>query len=148
MDDKNQIGVKCPLCNEEFFTEETFKEHIQIHVEKSILSKPVENTSGLDYEPEIHNTTINLDKIFDKEKIEELIKIKIKKIDNTDDLINSRIFIEQFKKINQKSPLLYLPYFMEDFMNGVAPNKIQKKYHISSYVDYNNITKDIHYTYF
>ena len=84
-----------------------------------------------------------MDKIFDKEKIEELIKIKIKKIDNTDDLINSRIFIDQFKKINQKSPLLYLPYFIEDFMNGIPPNKIQKKYHISSYADYNLITKTI-----
>ena len=143
MDEKNQIGEKCPVCDEEFFTEEKFKAHIEIHVKQSVLSRPVENVGLPDYENMDHEKVINLDKIFDKEKIEELIKIKIKKIDNTDDLINSRVFIEQFKKINQKSPLLYLPYFIEDFMNGVMPYKIQKKYHISSYADYTNITKII-----
>ncbi|MBT6647242.1 MAG: hypothetical protein HOB51_06960 [Thaumarchaeota archaeon] len=143
MSKKNNIGVKCPVCEEEFSTESAFNNHIQTHVAKSVLSEPVYTTEELNSESEIPIPKINLDKIFDKEKIEELIKIKIKKIDNTDDLINSRIFIEQFKKINQKSPLLYLPYFIEDFMNGVMPYKIQKKYHISSYADYTNITKII-----
>lgn len=127
MSEKNRVGEKCPVCQEQFFTEETFKKHLQIHIDKSVLTKPIEHVEELNFEPEISDFTINLDKIFDKEKIEELIKRKIKKINNSDELIDSRIFIEQFKKINQKSPLLYLPYFIEDFMNGIAPNKIQKK---------------------
>ena len=62
MTEKKEIGVKCPVCEELFFTEETFNNHIEIHVAKSVLSKPIHHTGELNSEPEI--PTINLDKIF------------------------------------------------------------------------------------
>ena len=141
MDDKNQISEECPLCNEKFFTEETFKKHIQDHVEKSILNRPNENYEAK-YEQE-ENQIINLDKIFDKQGIEELIETKIKKIFDNDELINSRVFIEKFKKINRKCPFLYLPYFIEDYVCGMTGTDLMKKYHISNQIDYYIIMKQI-----
>ena len=74
MSGKNRVGEECPVCQEKFFTEETFKKHLQIHINESVLSKPIENTEEIDYETEIDYQIINLDKIFDKERIEELIE--------------------------------------------------------------------------
>ena len=143
MDDKNQISEECPVCNKEFFNEETFKKHIQDHVDKSILNKSTKNYEQEEgYEQEEYQI-INLDKIFDKKRIEDLIEKKIKKISDTDELINSRMFIERFKKINRKCPFLYLPYFIEDYVTGMTGTGLMKKYHIPNQIDYYMIMKQI-----
>ncbi len=134
---------KCGVCHEEFDSDELLQKHEIIHITKSILNKPLDNSESIVHLIDNDYKIINLDKIYNKEKIEELIESKIKKINNTEKSIDARIFIEQFKKINRKNPFCHLPSFIEDFMNGVSGVKLVKKYHIDNYMELRHIVKEI-----
>ena len=134
---------KCGVCHEEFDSDELLQKHEIIHITKSILNKPLDNSESIVHLIDNDYKIINLDKIYNKEKIEELIESKIKKINNTEKSIDARIFIEQFKKINRKNPFCHLPSFIEDFMNGVSGVKLVKKYHIDNSMELRHIVKEI-----
>ena len=43
-------------------------------------------------------------------------------------------------KSNSKYPLLFLPNFVEDWINGTYSRKMMDKYHIHTYTDFNALT--------
>jgi len=137
------MNNKCGICDDVFDSEESLQKHEIIHINKSILNKSLDGSGSIDYQIENDNKIINLDKIFNNERIEELIESKIKKINNTKESIDARIFIEQLKKIIKKNPFCYLPLFIEDFMNGISGVKLVKKYHLDNSSELRTIVKEI-----
>jgi len=136
------MSHKCPICSENFDSLELFDNHIEQHKEESILSKTPE------IEPEIHTNytkrpSIIIKKIFDDEKFEKLVKLKINDIENMGDLIHRRNFVEQVKKIYEKNPFCYIPYFIKDFLNGISSVELQSKYHIWHRADLIDIIENI-----
>ncbi len=84
-----------------------------------------------------------MDKIFDKEKFEKITQNKIDNIENINELIYRRNFVEQVKKIYRKNPFCYVPYFVRKFFNGDAVNELQELFHFSNSLELYNITKNI-----
>ena len=116
--------MKCPFCDLLLNIDDLFS-HIDTH--KSTNNMVNDNT------PKINSAYINYinkKKIFEKERIENLVIKKIDNIEQITDLIPKRNFIEQIKIILSKFPLLYMPYFINDYFHGVNSSEIIQKYHI------------------
>lgn len=136
--------MKCPICEESFDSEKLFLEHIEFHKNNSILNSTQEN-----YSPQVWSKTtqlkpqIDLVKIFGKEKFENLIAKQLFTVENIDELVQRRIFVEQVKQIIAKYPFVYIPYFIHDFIHGANSGELLKKYHILNHVELKNIIENI-----
>ena len=144
---------KCPICDEGF-EDEKFQKHIDDHIKQSILNEPIEDNEPSD--ATVYNgrkklsTAIGqsgaeikrITKIFDKEKFEELIESKIKTVENVDELVDRRNFVEQVKMIYRTNPFCYVPYFVRSFMNGASTNEIIDKFHILNHISFKTIIED------
>ncbi len=111
--------------------------HFEIHKSKSVLQrKPVETDMATKKQS---CKKINIRKIFGEEIFERLISDKIKNVENTEEMVNRRQFVEQIKKMVSKHPFIYAPYFIEDVFVGQNAAFILKKYAIPNTVDWQNI---------
>lgn len=133
---------KCIICDEEFNSKELLKKHVDAHLNKSILSKSIE-TSEVDITIHTNNNAVDLKKIFSGEKFEKLVQPKINCIEDINELIKRRNFVEQIKDIITKNPFVYVQYFVKDFMDGELSKDLLKKYHILNHIELKYIVKDI-----
>lgn len=136
------MNTKCFICDKEFTTEELLKKHEDEHLNESMLNKSFE-TPKVDVVRSNNERKIDLKKIFSDEKFEKLIQQKIDSIENTKELIKRRNFVEQIKEINRRNPFCYLPYFVKDFVSGMASTELENKYHIWYWTDFKNIFQNI-----
>ena len=132
---------KCPVCDKEFDDEE-FQKHIEDHTKQSILNKPIEDNEPADTPVYNKRQRLFAGKVFDKEKFEELIEPKIKTVENVDELVDRRNFIEQVKRIYRTNPFCYVLYFARSFMNGASTNEIIDKFHILNHISFKTVIED------
>ncbi len=140
------MNHKCPICSKDFDSLELFDDHIEQHKGESILSSEPRIKPKIEsehYGLSKKNYTINLQKIFDEEKFEKLIELKISKIQNIEESISRRNFVEQVKKIYKKNPFCYVPNFVDNLIKGNAVSKLQYDFHFSNHIDLQIIVKDI-----
>ena len=57
-----------------------------------------------------------------------------------DGIIGANMLVATAIKVNRKYPLLFLPDFVEDLVNGTYSRKMMNKYHIHTYNDFNIMT--------
>ena len=137
----------CPVCDEQFDSGELFHKHVDEHLNEPTINDlvkkvPIENT-GTELFDEKTSPRIDLKEIFSEEKFEKLVQLKMEEVLDDREKLKKQNFIEQIKKINQRNPFLYMPYFIKDFMNGISANDIECKYHIWHFMDHRNITHNI-----
>jgi len=136
--------MKCPICQESLDSEDSLLKHIELHKSQSILSSPPkENNFPIKENLQEKKLPIITDKIFGKEKLEDLITKKLKTIEDIEELVHRRNFVEQIKKIIVKYPFVYFPYFLEDLFKGKDSKELLEKYFISDYMDLKNIIQNI-----
>ena len=128
--------MKCPFCDLLLNADDLFS-HIDTHKSTSRMmdDAPKINSAYINY--------VNKKKIFEKERIENLTLKKINNIEEIADLIPKRNFIEQIKIILSKFPLLYMPYFINDYFRGVNSSEITQKYHIRGQTNLRIITENV-----
>ena len=125
--------MNCPICNDHFESDDTFLKHLDFHKSKSILSTDMDR----DAEPISiikKPRSINVTKIFGKERFESLISEKMKNIENIEEMVHRRNFVEQVKKTTAKHPFVYLPYFVNDVFKGKKSIELVKQYSISNHL--------------
>ena len=141
------MSHKCPICNNDFSSLEQFDIHIEQHKEESILDSAENSVSQnieiIDHNGNLNNSKITLDKIFDKEKFEKLTQNKIESVENIEEIILRRKFVEQVKKIHRKNPFCYVPYFVKKFLNGNPSNELQELFHFPNSLELYNVIKNI-----
>ena len=133
----------CPVCDKKISSENLLKEHLITHRNESILNKLVDPSPEINISSNFKSRNINLKNIFSDKKFEELIESKINKIEDNAEYLSRRYFVEQIKKINNRNPFCYVPYFIEDLMSGFYGIDMQKKYHIWYGPDFEYIIKEI-----
>ena len=57
-----------------------------------------------------------------------------------DGIVRANVLVSVAIKSNSKYPLLFLPDFVEDWINGTYSRKMMDKYHIHTYTDFNALT--------
>ena len=57
-----------------------------------------------------------------------------------DGIVRANMLVSVVIKSNSKYPLLFLPDFVEDLINGMYSRKMMDKYHIHTYNDFNTLT--------
>ena len=60
-----------------------------------------------------------------------------------DGIIMANVLVSLAIKSNMKYPLLFLPDFVEDLVNGMYSRKMMNKYHIHTYNDFSTLTSTI-----
>jgi hypothetical protein len=136
--------MKCPVCDKLFDSEASILKHIEFHKNQSILSSLPKNIHSIHKENSLKQSkSPDAEKIFGKEKFEDLVSKKLKGIDDIDELVHRRNFVEQIKKIVVKLPFVYLPYFIDDFMCGKDSTELLQKYSIPNYLDLKYIVQNI-----
>jgi hypothetical protein len=135
--------MKCPICDKSFASEEQLTNHLEYHKNNSILNSPRESNNKLKEESSKRRILINTENFFGKEKFEELVSKRLKQIDDLEELVQRRNFVEQTKKIIGKYPFVYLPSFIDDLFEGKDSKELLEKYSISYYVDLKNIVEEI-----
>ncbi len=60
-----------------------------------------------------------------------------------EDLVKANKFIATVSKIYRKHQFVYLPDFLNDFMNGLTTSEIIKKYHLRDHNNFNALTSNI-----
>ena len=137
----------CPVCDIEIASKELLYKHVQEHINESTLGKIKPNELYEKSNTRILNgdvtPQINLENIFSTEIFEKLTKLKKDSIIVDSEILKRQNFIELIKRINLKNPFLYIPYFIKDFMGGMASRDLQDKYHILHSMDSKIVTHDI-----
>ena len=133
--------MQCPICDKTFVKEDLFLQHIEDHKNNSILNKPSESIPQINKNP--NRTTINIKDFFGQKQFEELIQNKIKDIEDVEELVHRRNFVEQTKRIISKNPFVYLPYLVDDLFDGKNSTKLIQKYKINNSINFKIIVKDI-----
>ena len=114
-------------------------EHFEVHKsqdesssrdQETIKTTKIEKTSRVDTK-----------KIFGQERFENLVSKKVSSINDVEDAVDQRNFIEQIKKMVPKSPFLYAPYFIDDLFNGMSSKELSEKHSVSTPVDLQNIVQ-------
>lgn len=135
--------MDCPICHDPFDTEKSLSAHLEDHKKKSFLNSSTSLTTPFQEKLPISNIQTDIGEFFWKERFENLIIDKLKNIEDEEDLVNRRNFVEQIKKIISKHPFVYLPYFIEDLFQGLDSKKLLEKYSIPYHADLKNITQTI-----
>lgn len=122
--------MECPICDEIISDKNLFEKHIEKHKSQSVLNesrphRPINNTIQKQ-----HTANIDVGKFFGRERFETMISDKIQAVNDIDDLVSRRNFVEQVKKIISKHPFVYIPYFIEDLLKGISSRELLDKYHI------------------
>ena len=127
--------MQCPICDELFDEQELLSKHLEYHKNQSSLNQA--NKSNYVQKEKLIKPQIKIDIVnfFGKDKFEDMISKKLKNIENIEELVHRRNFVEQVKKIISKYPFVYIPYFIEDFFNGENTAKLLEKYYIQYHLD-------------
>ena len=133
--------MECPICDESFDTEESFSEHLESHKKLSFLSKTPEHVRVVEEKSIPHDVPIDVAYFFGRERFEESISQRLQSIENIEELVHRRNFAEQVKQIVSKHPFVYVPYFVDDLLNGVDSKKMLEKYHITNGISLQTIVK-------
>ena len=133
--------MQCPICDEIFVKSDLFSRHMEDHKSDSFLSKPPESILSMNMKS--NRTTIDVKNFFGEKQFEELIQDKIKDIENIDELVHRRNFVEQVKKIVSKNPFVYLPHFVDELLDGQNSTDLIQRYNIANSVNLQVIVKDI-----
>ena len=135
--------MDCPICDDPFDSEDELNLHLKLHQNQSILNSPSEKQ--IYSEEKYTNSKINIqaENFFGKKLFEELIYEKLKNIDDVEELVDRRNFVEDVKKIISKHPFVHIPYFIEDVIHGKGTQEILEKYYISYHTDLKNITHNV-----
>jgi len=133
---------KCPICSKKFDSIELFDNHIEKHKEESILSESPRSEHS-DYFMNDNSLLINFKKIFDDEKFEKLVESKIHNIEDTNESILRRNFIDQVKIIYTKNPFCYVPYLVKNYFDGTPTGELQHKFHFHNHLELQNTIKNI-----
>jgi hypothetical protein len=136
------MNHNCLVCDDEFDSDESLKIHLKSHLDESILNRPIEISSNSG-SFEFTKRHINLKEIFSAETFEKQVKLKMDAINDNDEYLSRTTFIDQIKQVNEKNPFCYIPYFIEDFINGFSGTTLQTKYHVWDHMDISNIVKNI-----
>lgn len=139
------MSTVCPVCDMKIDSKELYDEHMLEHVgdlSKNLTQKSVENFRTV-YSNDEKISQVDLSKIFSGETFEKLTKKKIMCITDYRKMLNRQNFVEQIKKINQKNPFIYLPYFLEDFIQGMPTGELEDKYHIWNWMDHRLVTHNV-----
>ena len=135
--------MKCPICDNSFASEEQLTNHLEHHKNNSFLNSSPESNNEFKKEFPKNRILIDTEKFFGKEKFEELVSKKLKQIDDLEELVQRRNFVEQTKKIIGRYPFVYLYSFIEDLFEGKDSKELLEKYSISYYVNLKNIIEKI-----
>ncbi len=135
--------MDCPICDDPFDSENELNSHLKFHQSQSILNSPPETNIRSEENYQNSKITIQVENFFGKERFEELIYEKLKNIDDVEELVNRRNFVEQTKKIISKHPFVHIPYFVDDLINGNDSQELLEKYYISYHTDLKKITHDV-----
>tara|TARA_B100000686_G_scaffold87149_1_gene93923 strand:- start:855 stop:3104 length:2250 start_codon:yes stop_codon:yes gene_type:complete len=139
----------CPICDKKIDSKEAYNNHMQEHVQefsKNSTTEENENSNPVFLNEETRSQTAYWNmagKIFSGQRFEKQVERKIRQIDNDDEKLQRQNFVEQIKKINEKNPFLYLPYFIEDFMKGMSTRELENKYHVLTWMDHWTVTHNI-----
>lgn len=135
--------MDCPICDVPFDSVDELNLHLKVHQNKSILNSQPEIKIQSEEKYLNSKITIQVENFFGKERFEGLIYEKLKNIDDLEELVDKRNFVEQVKKIISKHPFVHIPYFIEDLINGDDSEELLKKYYIPYHTDLKNITHDV-----
>ena len=135
--------MDCPICDDSFATEELLSTHLEFHKNKSFLNSSPDIAPSFQEKSIIPIAQIDVGKFFGKERFEKLIIQKLKNIEDMEELVNRRNFVEQVKKIISKHPFVYLPYFLDDLFHGNDSNELLEKYSIPYHADLKIITQKV-----
>lgn len=136
----------CPICDKKINSNESYNNHMQEHVQEFSKKSTIEQNENynpvfLNEETRTQTAYWNMaEKIFSGQRFEKQVERKIRQIDNDVERLKRQDFVEQIKKINQRNPFLYLPYFMEDFMQGMSTTELEHKYHVLTWIDLRTVT--------
>jgi len=134
--------MDCPICDKPFDTEDSFLEHLEEHKRQSFLSKPrpVHTSKAKNVSSRV---PINTAHFFGRERLEKMVLPKLQNIEDVSALVHRRNFVEQIKSMISRHPFIYIPYFIEDLLNGVSYKIILDRYYIPSHIHLYNVIKKI-----
>jgi hypothetical protein len=135
----------CPVCDKKIDSTELYDEHMLEHVGDLNQNSTKESDENFhttySYDEKI--SQVDLSKIFSGEKFEKLTEKKILQIIDDRERLNRQNFVEKIKKINEKNPFIYLPHFLDDFIQGMPTHELEDKYHIWNWMDHRVVTHNI-----
>lgn len=135
--------MDCPICDESFSDKNLFSQHIEQHKANSILNKAPESVHIHKNPSHKQTVRVDLDDFFVREQFEKTIGEKMARIDDVDELVHRRNFVEQIKKISAKHPFVYVPYFVKELFAGADSAHLLKKYHILSHLELKSIVQRV-----
>lgn len=135
--------MDCPICDESFSDKNLFLQHIEQHKANSVLNKVPESAHINENSSHKQIVRIDLDDFFVRERFERNIHEKMVRIDDVNELVHRRNFVEQIKKIFVKHPFVFMPYFVKDLFAGADSAYLLKKYHILSHLELKNIVQGV-----
>ena len=135
----------CPVCDKKIDSMALYDEHMLEHVGDLNQNSTKESDENFhrtySYDEKI--SQVDLSKIFSGEKFEKLTEKKILQITDAGERLNRQNFVEKIKKINQKNPFIYLPHFLDDFIQGMTTSELEEKYHIWNWMEHRVVTHNI-----
>ena len=81
--------------------------------------------------------------MFGVQRFEDDVKTKLNELEDVDELVNRRRFIEQVKNVIKKFPFLYISSFIDEWFRGTVGSELMRRYMLGNYLELNHITDNI-----
>ena len=130
--------MDCSICDETFVSSIALDAHLNSHKSRSVIS--VKDTNPISENSRTRRYNIN--KIFANRFGRSAYK-KISNIDNVEEQVHRRYFVEQVKRMVSKHPFVYAPYFIDDVYRGHKTDYLTEKYLIPNYFDLQNAIQNM-----